>query len=428
MKDWELLNEYVEHESQEAFEKLVRNYTPMVYACAIRRAGRQHADDITQAVFIILARKAHKLRRRQAARLASWIYKATQFASYEAIRREQRQKNREYIAAEQEIIMREETHEDESWPQISQYLESAIEKLSIKDREAILLRFFRGLSYIQIGYNLGISENAATQRVSRATEKLRHYFKRKDILFSASALSNILGREISGLVSSNLPELQADTIITMAANTQVPGTASILSQCTAKAMTIAYIKTSIAIIAVSIMVAIGGFSIFNNMPTKESPLFSLKKITAFPFRYTARSTLPDGKIQFQINATGSQKTWFIGLGENTDGFQAVKHQTDLRQRLVPGIANPQEADMSKLTLKDSSGKETVLTIDPKNHNNIFTAHIIYNPDNTDYYVYKGDIFSVDDQNYSIIEITPEENSITLLCINDNRSIVIRANH
>ena len=64
MGDLELLGQYTKRQSEAAFTALVERYASLVYSTALRQARNPHlAEEVTQAVFIILARKAHTFRR-----------------------------------------------------------------------------------------------------------------------------------------------------------------------------------------------------------------------------------------------------------------------------------------------------------------------------------------------------------------------------
>ena len=70
--DSDLLRQFVEHESDAAFAGLVERHVNLVYSVTHRQTGDAHqAEEITQAVFIILAKKASTLRHEQA--LSSWL-------------------------------------------------------------------------------------------------------------------------------------------------------------------------------------------------------------------------------------------------------------------------------------------------------------------------------------------------------------------
>ena len=71
--DMDLLQEYATGHSEAAFTTLVSKYVDMVYSVALRRVGNHHqAEEITQAVFVILARKAGSLR--QSTVLSGWLF------------------------------------------------------------------------------------------------------------------------------------------------------------------------------------------------------------------------------------------------------------------------------------------------------------------------------------------------------------------
>jgi DNA-directed RNA polymerase specialized sigma24 family protein len=73
MTDRRLLTQYAYSKSEEAFRKLVERHAGMVYATCLRILGEQQpAEEASQAVFLILSRKARRLTSRTA--LAGWLY------------------------------------------------------------------------------------------------------------------------------------------------------------------------------------------------------------------------------------------------------------------------------------------------------------------------------------------------------------------
>src|SRR5882724_6146007 len=93
-----LLRRFVEDHAEEAFTELVQRHLALVHATALRRVGGDAhlAQDVTQTVFIALARKASALRSHGS--LAGWLYLSTHHATAEVVRREQRRKQREAAA------------------------------------------------------------------------------------------------------------------------------------------------------------------------------------------------------------------------------------------------------------------------------------------------------------------------------------------
>jgi uncharacterized protein (TIGR03435 family) len=189
--DMELLRQYVHRDSEEAFATLVRRHVNMVYCAALRKTGKPDAaEEITQAVFSILAKKAGGLREKTI--LSGWLYQTARLTAASFLRTEIRR-----IRREQEAYMQSLSNETESevWPQITPLLEDAMGRLSERDRNAIVLRFFEGKSFQEIGTAVGASENAAKKRVAYALEKLRKYFSKRGVA-STTAI-------IAGAISAN---------------------------------------------------------------------------------------------------------------------------------------------------------------------------------------------------------------------------------
>jgi RNA polymerase sigma factor (sigma-70 family) len=191
MDDAELLRDFVRGNSDEAFAALVSRHVNLVYSVALRRTSNPHAaDEITQAVFVILARKAKSLGPKTV--LSGWLYQTARLTAANYLRAELRRARREQEAYMQSIST--ETG-SELWPQIAPLLEDAIGRLGEKDRSAVVLRFFDGKNLEEVGQALGVSADAAKMRVNRAVEKLRLFFAKHGVTASAST--------IEGAVSAN---------------------------------------------------------------------------------------------------------------------------------------------------------------------------------------------------------------------------------
>ena len=95
MNDYELLRRYAETGSEPAFTELAQRYVDLVYSAALRQVGGDAplAQDVTQSVFIDLARKAASIPARTV--LTGWLYTSTHYAAVNIIRVEQRRKRRE---------------------------------------------------------------------------------------------------------------------------------------------------------------------------------------------------------------------------------------------------------------------------------------------------------------------------------------------
>ncbi len=203
----QLLRQFVEVRSEEAFRDLVRLHAPMVFNTALRQlAGdRAAAEDVTQEVFTLLSRKAAGL---GGVVLAGWLYRQTCRRASNLIRTETRRKLRETSAMEQvDRIHRPDPSDD-----LARELDAAMETLPTKSRDALVIRYFEGADFSTVGRALGISEEAARKQVHRALERLGAIFKRKGITVASVSL----GGTLSGFGATPLPDGFVSRISTQA--------------------------------------------------------------------------------------------------------------------------------------------------------------------------------------------------------------------
>ncbi len=188
MDDFKLLREYVDGRSDDAFRTLVDRHVNLVYSAALRQVRNPHlAEEVAQAVFIILARKAGSIR--ADAVLSAWLLRTTRYTAANALRSTIRRQNYEREAMD---TMLQESDSGQAWPQIESMLDEALVTLGEKDRAAVALRFFEQKSFREIGTAFGTTDDNAQKRVSRALEKLRNFFKQRGCAVSAATLAGAL--------------------------------------------------------------------------------------------------------------------------------------------------------------------------------------------------------------------------------------------
>ena len=171
--DANLLKTYAESRSDEAFSLLVDRHGPWVFATAYRQLGDAHlAQDATQVVFILLARRACKMKG-DPRQLPGWLFNTLHYTVKNMRRARQRRIRHEQAAAASRQTATELPRE--RLDQNALQLDRAVGRLSRADRTVILLRFYQNCSFEQVGGILEISEDTARKRVNRAVNTLRKY-------------------------------------------------------------------------------------------------------------------------------------------------------------------------------------------------------------------------------------------------------------
>ena len=250
LDDHQLLGEFTRGRSEAAFAELVRRYAGLVYSTAFRHCGNpHHAEEIAQAVFIILARKAATLSPRVV--VSGWLYQAARLTAANFIKGELRRRRRE-----QEAVMQSDPLESASpaWETIAPLLDEAMGALNETDRNAVLLRYFENRTSQEIGAALRMNEETARKRVNRALEKLRVFFVKRGVAVSGAALSGVISANSVQSVSTALVK----TLSTVAAAKGATASTSTLTLCKGALKLMAWTKTKTAIVAsVGILAAAG---------------------------------------------------------------------------------------------------------------------------------------------------------------------------
>src|ERR1044071_8306163 len=160
--DAQLLCAYAESRSEAAFSELVRRHVDFVYSAARRMVCDPHlAEDVTQSVFMALAKSAGQLANRPV--ISGWLHRTTQNIAAQTVRTIERRRAREQEAAAMNELLS--TARDTPWDQIAPHLDAALSELNEPDRDALLLRYFERKSAQEMAQTLGISDEAAQKRV-----------------------------------------------------------------------------------------------------------------------------------------------------------------------------------------------------------------------------------------------------------------------
>src|SRR6266481_2616976 len=243
--DWNLLRQYAERHSQEAFATLVGRYVNLVYSVALRRVGSSHlAEEVSQSVFTDLARNAGKLRPDTV--LGAWLHSVAYRTAVDVVRGESRRQFREQKATEMAAM----NSIPSDWSLIEGLLDEGMDTLDETDHSAIVLRYFENKSLREVGATLGTTDDAAQKRVSRAVERLREFFSKRGVAVGVSGLVAVISANAVQAAPAGLA-LTISTASTIGATSAVAATTATVTK------VIAMTTLQKSLIATAIVVAAG---------------------------------------------------------------------------------------------------------------------------------------------------------------------------
>ena len=282
--DAQLLRDYAAHGSEHAFGEIVARYTGLIYFAALRQCDSPElAREITQGVFTDLARKAPALAGELAleASLAGWLYRGTRYAALTQRRDERRRQERERLVMEHlnpaADAAAHPAHDPAAdWDRVAPVLDEAMAELNDTDREAVLLRFFQNQDFHAVGLALGVSDDAAQKRVSRAVERLREFLAKRGVTVGASGLVVVISTNAVLMAPTGLSA--AITVAAVAGTTIV--TTAIATATKAIAMTTLQKTLIVAALAAAIGTGIYGTRQASAMRTQVQTLLQQQAAVA----------------------------------------------------------------------------------------------------------------------------------------------------
>ncbi|CAN5548372.1 hypothetical protein BH09PLA1_BH09PLA1_29470 [soil metagenome] len=265
-----------------ALEVLVRRELDFVYSAALRQANWDShlAEDITQAVFILLARKAGKLRHDVI--LRDWLFVTTRYAAKNALKIEARRRYHEHRAAAERETASRAAEIAPLRDQLAPLIDEAVARLSSLDRAGVLLSFFDNKTYREVGESLGVSEEAARKRIGRAVEKMLSFFASRGVTIDSAgvAVSSALR---AGVVPT--PQSIANSVLNVALSATAghvvaAGSSFTLAKGVSKMFLYARLKLAAAAVAASVLVGGSGVALFAQVGAGEKKSAPANSATA----------------------------------------------------------------------------------------------------------------------------------------------------
>lgn len=295
-----LMRQYVRHGSQAAFGALVRRYGGLVHATCLREVDDPAlAEDAAQVVFLLLARRAPSLLRLDS--LAGWLFRAARFCARNALRQERRRK-----VHEQEVMAdMTRAHLNgpplPSWDHLEPLLNAALAALRPQEQEVVLLRYLEGASWRETAARLGLAEDAAQKRGTRAVDKMRRFVNTQGLMLSLAALMALLSEEAARAVP--LPAAVAAKTVAAAANTGLT-TPNVASLYQGVLHTMKTMKIAAALGGLAVAGTIGGVLTAWSLPKPQTPQQLLAQVHAHYKGFASFSTLVTRRGSFTAESGG----------------------------------------------------------------------------------------------------------------------------
>lgn len=312
------LREYAATGSRQALGRIAGRYLDFVYGVARREVGDAHlAEDVSQAVFLVLTRKASRIR---PPALSSWLFMTTRNISANARTMATRRRFHERQAASLmgEHVMTENTESD----QVQLHLNAALAAQSEPDRGIVLMRFMQGMEVNQIGQALGLTESTARKRLERAVERLRKFMAGRGVALSAAGI---------GMIVSGTSQAAPASLTAAVAG----GTAASAATALANATVASVIWTQLKIAAVFLLALglIGGAwkivmrqAIISQLPLVASPPTTSASVAADE-KPVGTVTYGGIVLDTQGNPVPSVRVWSEFVATDPEKSKAVEIET-----------------------------------------------------------------------------------------------------
>jgi|GEM_PF-5347897 len=207
--DAQLLERFVVHHDDSAFESLVSRHGPLVLGvCRGVLGKREDVDDAFQATFLVLAAKAHRLSVEKT--LGSWLYRVALRIALHAKTDAQRRRRREHHAVE----LQQTASAPSLDPDLRELLLEEVDRLPERYRAPVLLCHFRGFSLNEAASSLGCPPGTVSGRLTRARHLLRSRLTRRGVSLSSSLLASTLAAVTDARAA--VPGLLEETTVEMA--------------------------------------------------------------------------------------------------------------------------------------------------------------------------------------------------------------------
>lgn len=361
--DEQLLRAWSKDRCEESFGALVERYTDLVFGTAARRMiDRQLAEEVSQNVFITLAKKAGQLK--GANGIGGWLFKATVLEAAGVRRSESRRNERMRELKELEDTLRSVGGEAMGGEAL-EIVDEGLAGLGAADRNVLITRFFNGVSYEKMALASGRSESACRKQVSRAMQKLAELLEDRGVRVSTTVLAAGLGAIMTTRAPAELAGTCASGAIGATAGVAAPGILTIILT----AMTTTKITSVLVLGGVLLLVSTGAGYVAGRGDAREEAANAASKASLEETRKSSRKGGDDRSeaSPASLRKTSADETRIATILNNLKKKLRGKGWDQAMEAGVPLVAGLMGSDMEKAFAvmsgeKNNSLRQTVQAI------------------------------------------------------------------
>ena len=331
LSDTELLQRFVERNDEAAFAVLIHRHGAMVlHVCRRQLRHIQDAEDAFQATFLVLATKAHNIRR--PASLACWLHGVALRISTLARCRSERKR----ISLSEEIDVSDNDHPNENCnSETFTILDEELRQLTEKHRAPLVLCYLEERTQEQAARELGLSKSTLRRRLTRGLDLLRQRMDRRGTALSTASALSIVPNELVDCT------LTASILVALGNTTNVSSNVAALVQEGVRFLTGTRIKIAVSALLLMTLIAIGAVSLAMSgqqsekakyvpqvVPVagqpKKLPRGMLAQFGSAHLRHgrpvTGVQFRKDGKLVYSASEDFTVRSWDVATGEERDVF------------------------------------------------------------------------------------------------------------
>ncbi|HEY7158533.1 MAG TPA: sigma-70 family RNA polymerase sigma factor [Gemmataceae bacterium] len=240
VSDAQLLERFVQRRDEDAFAALVRRHGPMVWrVCRRVLRQRQYAEEAYQAVFLVLIRRAAKVR--DPAALASFLYGV----AYRIVRQARADLLRQSRQRESIAAPVADPADEAAWHELEQIVVEEVHALPEKYRTPILLCYWEGLTNEEAAVRLGWPAGTVKTRLLKARQRLHERLTRRGVSLSVGTVVTLLA---AGSGDAAVPPIMAATAARLALDGTAGASAAVIALADQAIQSAALSKVKIALV------------------------------------------------------------------------------------------------------------------------------------------------------------------------------------